>query len=249
MIDREVKILLRKEWKQLVHKRSALVSAVLLPLLLLGVVPAVLTLSVTAGGAQKPGSGPPIDIGIMGEVGQDPKLIAGAMMALFVSMAGLIVPMMMATHLLINERERRTLDLYVTLPVRIQQIVTAKLLATVLVAATITAPLVVVSMIAMPLVGVAKVEQIAALPLLLVAAIAFSTSASLLMSLLAKDFRTANNLGGALLGPAILAPLLATALLPGGVVRPLVIAALYLVGAVVLLRVTQKRVTVERLLS
>ena len=248
MIDREVRILMRKEWRQLVHKKSALASGVILPMLMLGFIPALLTVAARA--PTKSGGQPaPVSFGLIGELGEDPSKIAGAMLPFFVAMVGLIVPMMMATYLLINERERRTLELYVTLPVRIQQIVAAKLIATVLVSAAITVPFVALDMILLPILGAATFKQVALLPLLLLSSIALSTSASLLMSLLAKDFRTANNIGGALLGPMIILSLLGTGLLPGGFARPIVLSGVYLAAAWVFARVMQKKVTVERLLS
>ena len=72
---------------------------------------------------------------------------------------------------------------------------------------------------------------------------------ALLMSLLAKDFRTANNIGGALLAPTIIVTLIGGMLLPGGAVRPLVIAIVYTIAAALVMRHALRTVTFERLLS
>jgi ABC-2 type transport system permease protein len=164
-------------------------------------------------------------------------------------MVGLILPLMMASFLLIIEKERRTLELLIALPVRVQHILTAKLLATVTLSSLIAVPLLVIDIVALPLLGAADLSQVVALPLVLVAAIAFSSSGTLLVSLVANDFRSANNFGGALIGPTLLVIVLLTAIVPGGVVRPLVIASLLGLGAVGLQVAARRLVTFEWLLS
>jgi ABC-2 type transport system permease protein len=242
-------ILFRKEWRQLLFKRSAVVSAVLLPVLMLLVIPGSMAMTARAPvRADKP-LPPELHFGLMGDLAADPRKFAGAMLPLMVSMVGLILPLMMASFLLIIEKERRTLELLIALPVRVQHILTAKLLATVTLSSLIAVPLLVIDIVALPLLGAADLSQVVALPLVLVAAIAFSSSGTLLVSLVANDFRSANNFGGALIGPTLLVIVLLTAIVPGGVVRPLVIASLLGLGAVGLQVAARRLVTVERLLS
>lgn len=250
MIDREVRVLFRKEWRQLVAGRSALATGAILPLVLLGLLPFVMSVA-----AQAPPHGPsrPLDpsmqVGLLGDLSQDPRHLAGAMLPIFVAIVGMVLPTMMASYLLIAERERRTLELLVALPVRIEQVLIAKLLATLAASSMMSVPLLVVDIVALPMLGAASVEQVAGLPLLLVSGLALSTSIALLMSLLAKDFRTANNVGGALLAPTIFLTLIGGLLLPGGIVRPLVISLVYGVVALLVMRHALKTVTFERLLS
>jgi len=107
----------------------------------------------------------------------------------------------------------------------------------------------IIDVIALPMLGAASVEQVVGLPVLLLAGLTLSTSIALLMSLLAKDFRTANNIGGALLAPTIVVTLIGGLLLPGGIVRPLGISVVYAIVAFFVMRHALKTVTFERLLS
>jgi ABC-type Na+ efflux pump permease subunit len=251
-MERETRVLFRKEWRQLVASKAALATGSLLPIFMLGIVPAFISRAgaLDTGHAHDPGhvsSGP--TIGLFGEIGEDPRLLAGAMLPLMVAMVAMLVPTMMASHLLITERERRTLELLVALPVRIEQVLLAKLMATLLASSAMTLPILLIDMIALPLLGSATLEQVLALPILLAAGLALSTSIALLMSLLSPDFRAANNIAGALLAPTIISTMMGGMLLPGGVVRPLGIAVAYTIVAAFVLRYALRTVTFERLLS
>jgi ABC-type Na+ efflux pump permease subunit len=249
LFDPQMRVLFRKEWRQLVASKTAVATGAFLPALLLGVVPFVMSQAASA--PLRPGRPLPeaMNIGFLGEVGGNPHHIAGAILPLLVAIVGMIVPTMMATHLLITERERRTLELLVALPVRIEQVLMAKLLATLVASSVVTAPLVLFDMISMPWRGAASVEQVIALPILLAAALVLSTSIALLMSLLSPDFRTANNVAGALLAPTMIGTLLFGLLLPGGPARAMGIALAYFITAFFLLRHALRTVTFERLLS
>jgi ABC-2 type transport system permease protein len=83
---------------------------------------------------------------------------------------------------------------------------------------------------------------------MLLAALAFSTSTALLVSLLARDFRSASNLNGFVLGPLILGSFGLMAILPGGAFAAGVLAALYAVGAAVTTLLAMRVVTFERML-
>jgi ABC-type transport system involved in multi-copper enzyme maturation permease subunit len=249
LIDREFRVLFRKEWRQLVASKAALATGSLLPIFMLGIVPMFLSAAARTGGGRPHGTPEAMNVGLFLEMGQDARLLPGAMLPMMVALVGMIVPTMMATHLLITERERRTLELLVALPVRIEQVLVAKLLATLLAASLMTVPMLVFDMIALPLAGHATLEQMIALPILLAAALALSTSIALLMSLLSPDFRAANNIAGALLAPVIIFTMAGGMILPGGAVRPLGIAVAYAIAAVLVMRYSLRTVTYERLLS
>lgn len=250
MIDRETRILFRKEWRQLLASRSAVATAAILPVLLLGVIPMVM---MTAASAPQQAPSRPLpesmQFGLIGEIGDDPRHLPGAMLPLLVAVVGMVLPTMMATHLLITERERRTLELLVALPVRIGQVLVAKLLATLVAASALSVPLLVVDIVVLGSRGAADPSALFALPLLLVAALALSTSTALLISLLSPDFRTANNIAGAMLAPTIILTLMSSVLLPGGAVRPLVIACAYTLVAVLVARHALRTVTFEKLMT
>ena len=251
MIDATLRILFRKELRQLVASKSALATGAILPVVMLGLLPAVFSFAALRAPQRPPDHPLPegLQIGLVGELGNDPRTLAGAMLPLFVAMVGMTLPTMMASHLLITERERRTLELLVALPVRIEQVLLAKLLATLAVTAALTVPLLSIDLVVLPLVGSATLEQVVALPLVLASGLALSTSIALLMSLLARDFRTANNVAGAMLAPVIIFTMVGGLALPGGPVRSLAIALVYATIAALVMRYALRTVTFERLLS
>ncbi|MFO0684404.1 MAG: ABC transporter permease [Sandaracinus sp.] len=249
MIEREVRVLFRKELQQLFSGKSALATGAILPLLMLGVVPTVLALATHASGEPDRPVPESMRIGFIGDVATDPHHLAGAILPLFVAVVGMVLPTMMASYLLVTERERRTLELLVALPVRIEQVLLAKLLATLAASCAIAVPMLLLDMIVLPLVGAASFAQVVALPILLGAGLTLSTSVALLMALLAKDFRTANNVAGAAIAPTLIGTWVLGILLPGGIARPLGIGLIYLVIAAFLFRRALKTITFEGLLS
>jgi ABC-2 type transport system permease protein len=249
MIDRETRILFRKEWRQLSAGTSALVTGAILPVLLLGAVPLFMSLAASSPKGHEKPIAEAMRFGLLGELHTDPRHFAGSMLPVMVALAGMILPTMMASYLLITERERRTLELLVALPVRIEQVLLAKMLATLLASVLMTLPVLLIDMVVLPARGAATFEQVIALPLLLVSALALSISVALVMSLLSKDFRTANNMAGALLVPLVFGSFVLHMLLPGGVLRPLGMSLAYAVAAVFVLRYALRTVTFERLLS
>ena len=69
------------------------------------------------------------------------------------------------------------------------------------------------------------------------------------VALLAKDFRTANNLAGGIIGPAIVLVMVGMLVLSGAVLRPLALALLFALGALALARAALRSATFERLLD
>ncbi len=251
IFDRETGILYKKEMRQLAASKTALLTSALLPVLMLGVMP--LTMMAAASGpvnhAHEKPLPPSMHFGLLGEMADDPRRLPVVMLPVFIAMAGLVLPTMNATFLLITERERRTLELLVALPVRIDQVLKAKLAAVLTVSCAATVPLLAVDIAVFLARGVCHPRDVLALPVLLVAVLSHGTASSLLISLLAKDFRAANNLAGAVLAPTLLLTFALETVLPGGIVRPLVMALAYFVAAAVLSRVALRTVTFERLLS
>jgi ABC-2 type transport system permease protein len=96
--------------------------------------------------------------------------------------------------------------------------------------------------------GIATAGYVVALLLLLLCALAYSTASALLISLLAKDFRTANNLTGAAIGPLILLSVAFMMFVPGGAWTVALLAGLYALMAIVAGVIAMRVVTFERLL-
>ncbi len=249
MNKRQLWILFRKEWRQLTASKSAMATSVLVPIFLLGIIPQIMGAAVAHPNPAKNGQLPQaLNIGLFHEIDQDPKRLPVALLPLFVCVVGLVLPSMMATHLLINEREQRTLELLVALPVRIEQVLKAKLFAVLAATLCFTVPILAVDMVVLPLRGAARVQDLIALPLLLACVLAYSTSVALLLGVLARDFRTANNIGGAILAPSIIVTMALGMLLPGGSIRMLGMGAVYLIAAAVAARIALRTATFERLL-
>lgn len=254
MLDREVRILIRKEWRQLLRSRGALASALLLPVLMLLVLPVgqiLAFLNMPDSGQPlaniPPGTPLPSDLAAIGD---DPlALLRMLILPLFVTLGGLLVPSTMATYTMIAERENRTLELLVALPVRVGQILLAKLLVILMVATSVTCTLFAIDALLIVTLGVGSLAFVAALLLLLMGALAYSTASALLISLLARDFRTANNLNGALMVPTLFLSVGGLLLLPGSLLSLLALALIFGLAAVAATFVALRVITFERLLG
>jgi ABC-2 type transport system permease protein len=246
VIDRSVQILLGKELRQLGRSRGALVSATLLPLLLLVVVPIpqLVTLrNLPLDIPSMPGGGPP---GLQSLRGADAFVLL--LYPLFVTICGMIVPSLAASYTIVTERERRTLELLVALPVRLSQILVAKLLSILILGIVVTVPLFAVTATLVVILGAASAAEMALVLVPLGTAVVCSTCLSLLLTLLARDFRTANNVNGVLFFPVLI---VAAGILVGvgGSARLLVLgAALLAIGGVAILA-GARWITFERYLE
>jgi ABC-2 type transport system permease protein len=249
MFAREVRILFRKEWRQLLRSRGAMLTALLLPFFLLVIAPSVQILGITL---EQPGMELPESVPLppaLQRLRADPAGMSTLMLPLFFALGGMIVPMVAASYTVISERETRTLELLVCLPVTVGQIVFAKLLAIGVLAAAVTFALYSVDVVFLLLSGVGDLPLVLALGALLLSTLSFSASAALLISLLAKDFRTANNLNGALVGPAILLAMAAVVMVPGTALASALLATLFGAAAIACAAIAMKIVTFERISS
>jgi ABC-2 type transport system permease protein len=130
-------------------------------------------------------------------------------------LAALLTPVLTALHSLIGERERRSLELLMALPVVVNDIVAAKLAANVSIALATILPMFVVD--AIVLVNVAHVgwDFVGWAAVLLVGSVTASVGASLLLALTARDLRTAMSSGGLMIAVPLSLTGLCVALLPG----------------------------------
>lgn len=248
MLAREVKVLFRKELRQLLRSRAAMASALVIPTLVL-LLPPVGELMGT-GQAVNLKHLPPDFTRLPGlrELYYDSRASFRVLMPLFVTLSGMVVPSVTAVHTLVAEREARTLELLVALPVRVSQVLLAKVLALLSLAVPLTFGLLSLNVVVLVGRGLCSPEVALALYLLLGCTVAFSTSGSLLISLLARDYRAASNLSGLLILPSVFLGLGAVLFCPGPVVACLVLSALLAVAAGVCLHVALRFVTFEWLL-
>jgi ABC-2 type transport system permease protein len=177
--------LLRKELLQVRRSRGALVSGILLPLLLMVIMPA-------------------FQLASLRSVQEGEELFTSFLLPLLVALSGLIVPSAAATHTVVAEHERRTLELLVALPVRAADVLLAKMLAMLVLAFSVCVPLFGVDAAAVLVLGVGDLGYVLGLLLVLLSALACSVCEALVLGLVARDLRTTNNLNGAMLVPVTL---------------------------------------------
>ena len=240
--------LLGKELRQVLRSRGALLSSTLLPLLLLVVTPGIqyYTLVIVATPQTLRGAAAvePSPFGLS----DDPKVVfSQVLLPLFVALSGLIVPSVAATYTVVGERERRSLDLLVALPVRASDILWAKLLAILILAMAVVLPMFALDAAALLILRAIEPADVALLFILLFAALAYAVGEALLLALLARDLRTAQNLNGALLVPVVAVTTALLFGLPEGV-RFFVLAAVYLAGAAIAIAIGLRWLTFERYL-
>lgn len=228
MIASEVKLLMRKEWRQLRTSKQAMATSVLMPFLFLLVLPQVFVFASQAA-IEHPPSRPPPDglVGLLGDVTHDPTRIAISFLPLFCGLAGLTVPTILAIHAVVSERESRTFELLLALPVRVSWVLEAKLLTILSFTTTLCGALLSVSAIEMLVLGIATPLEVLALYLELVAAIGAGAAGALVVGFHSHDFRTAQNVSGAVIAPMVLVSIAVSMLVGGGAARPLALAVLY----------------------
>lgn len=214
MLSTTIHALFAKEMRQLRRSRVAMITSTLLPLFLMVVSPLGQYLSMRQSPDALAGS-----TGGLVPAGTAALESPEAMMSLFfmpftVVIGGLIVPVMAATYTVVAERERRTVELLVALPARIRDILAAKLLAMLVMSGIVLGPLMAIDALWLSYFDIASPGQLLVLVALLASAIACSTTLALLVALVARDFRTANQMTGALIGPLILLTIGTFLLLP-----------------------------------
>jgi len=246
MIDRSVRILLGKELAQLGRSRAALVSATLIPLLLLVIVPVpqLIAFSKTPINIPElPGGGP---AGLQSLRGAD--FFVQLLYPLLVTICGLIVPSLAASYTIVSERERRTLELLIALPVRLTDILLAKLLSILILGTLVTVPLFAITATLVVILDVAPAGTVVLLLIPLIAAVICSTCLSLLLTLLARDFRTANNVNGILFFPVLIATVGVLGAV-GGSARFVVLGVTLLTLGAIALVIGARWITFERYLD
>jgi ABC-2 type transport system permease protein len=249
LLTPEGRILVDKEIRQLLRSRGALISSLILPVMFLIVVPAIQYFSFTAapnGGRSAsaiPNAAPP------GLAGLKPiGIVAFYLIPMFTALAGVVMPSVTSLYTIVQERERKTLELLVALPVRLTDIIYAKLAATLLIAVVVMLPLFAIQAIAVLVVGLAGPAWVAAELFLLGCSIACSICISFVLALLARDFRTSQQINGFLLMPILILVNAVLLVLPGSIKVPILAVLLLVVGAIAL-AVALRRLTFERYLS
>jgi ABC-2 type transport system permease protein len=247
-LSRPVRVLLGKELRQFRRSRTAVLTGLALPTLIMVVVPLVQLSAGTAGSAaRRAGAVPAVLPGLAG-LNQLNDFFLYVTFPLFFVLGGLMTPSLAATHTVISERERRSIELLVALPVSVTDILTAKMAANLLVASATLLPLFAIDAAALLRLTNAGPLFVVAAFVLLLSSLAASIGISLLLALVARDFRTANNLNGVFIVPAMILTGLCVTLVPG-LWRFLVLSALMLALGGLAYLVAVRWLTFERYLS
>jgi ABC-2 type transport system permease protein len=240
--------LLRKELRQVRRSRGALLSSTLLPLLLLVISP----LGQIAALRAEPNTPPPgfdaVPIAGFADFTAPEQFFLLFVFPMMVSIGGLIVPSVAASYTVIAERERRTIELLVALPVSVGDILVAKLLSMLVLAAVVVLPMYAIDAVYLLVTGLASPAYVALLLILLLCALSCSVAIALLLALLARDLRTANNLNGAFIGPLLMVILVILLTVPG-LWRLVVLAVVLLLFGAAVFLAAMKWLTFERYLG
>jgi len=247
-LSRAVRVLLRKELRQFLRSRTAVLTGLMLPALIMVIAPLVQLAASAAGTAQRATSTLPAGVPGMSGLTQLDDLFLYVTFPLFFVLAGLMTPSLAATHTVISERERRSIELLVALPVSVTDILTAKTAANLLVAAVTLLPLFAINAVAVLTLTQAGVLYVLAALVLVLASLTASIGISLLLALVARDFRTANNLNGAFVLPTMIMTGLCVTLVPG-LWRFLVLALLMLALGGLAYVIAVRWLTFERYLT
>ena len=216
-----------KETRQLGRNRMALLTAAILPFVILLVAPIQLLLQLRLAGSR---GAPPLP-GLAG-IDDPTQMLTQIIYPLLLVIGGMLLPSLTTTYAIVAERERGTLELLIALPLSVAEILTAKLLSVLLFSLLIGTPYFAIVATLLVVLGVATPATLPALLYPFVAALVCSIALSLVITLFARDFRTANNLNGVLFVPVI-AICAVTLLGIGGPERTYVLGtALLLVGAI-----------------
>lgn len=197
MRDR-MRALLQKELRQITRSRRTVVAALTVPFLMLVVVTLGDILALRIGF----GSHPIYLLSSARSVSGD-TLLRHFSLPVLVTISSLVTPSILMGDVLLGERERRTLELLVALPVTALDVVLAKLAAVLSFALSVTIPVFLLNAAIVSLFGYATPSQELALGALLLAAVLYSAGSGLLVALLAGEPRSANIVSGLVLGPIV----------------------------------------------
>lgn len=190
--------LFRKEARQIMRSRRTVAAAALVPALMLIFVTGGDIVTLRLGFGSKP-----IYLLSSAHSVSGAYLLRHFTLPVLITISALVTPSIVMGDVLFGERERRTLDLLVALPVSALDVVLAKLAAVILFALSVTVPLFAVNVAIVSTFGYGSVPQAVALFELMLAAIAYSATSALIIALVAGEARAANIVSGLLLGPIV----------------------------------------------
>jgi ABC-type transport system involved in multi-copper enzyme maturation permease subunit len=190
--------LFHKETRQITRSKKTVAAAALVPALMLIFVTFGDIITLKLGFGNKP-----IYLLSSSHSVTGTYLLRHYTLPVLVSISALVTPSIVMGDILFGERERRTLDLLVALPISARQVVLAKLLSVLLFAVCVTLPLFAVNVLIVNACGYASPIQTFGLLEILAAAICYSAGSALVIAFVAGEARAANIISGLLLGPIV----------------------------------------------
>lgn len=240
-----------KEMRQVRRNRGALATAILLPALLLVVIPLAQFKgfqAMTPEALAVANQTNPANAALMARFARPLDAYTTVLLPLFVTLTGVLAAPITAMYTVVAERERRTLDLLMALPVSVGDVLAAKVLSVLLMGTAVTLPLLAITTVVLLSQSAISVGYAALLFLVLLAALLSSIGVTLVITLLARDYRTANNLSGLQIVPVLFGGVAILVLVPGPA-RFLVLTLLLLLTGGLALYAAQRWITFERYLS
>lgn len=248
VLNREVRTLVWKELRQIRRSRGAIASSTLLPLLTLVIVPLTQLAGFRSVAPDQLSAANPSNQFMIERFGSPMAMYTTLLLPLFCALTGVLVPSLMTAYSVVSERERHSLDLVMALPVSVADVLVAKVLSVLACAVAIVLPLFSIDAAVLLALGVLTPTRLLLLLLVLVGAFICSIGVTFVITILARDYRTANNLSGLQVMPVILFTPALMLLLPPPFSFLALAGALALVGVLALL-VAWRWITFERYLA
>jgi ABC-2 type transport system permease protein len=216
MPSSQVSLLFWKEVRQLTRNTGVMLTCLFMPAVLIVLTPVLAILASHTRG-YRTFTVPPLAHRLPGlaeiQTAQDEFLLV-VMPTLFV-IASLLAPMLAAIYTLIVERERRTLELLLALPVLVGDIVTAKLIAILATAFATMLPMFLVDAVVIVILTPTQGAYVLAALFLVASTLVAASCGSVLLALLARDVRTATTYGATMAAAPLFLTALCIVFIPG----------------------------------
>jgi ABC-type transport system involved in multi-copper enzyme maturation permease subunit len=212
----DVTLLFWKEVRQLTRNQSAMLTGLFLPATLVVLAP-VLALLASRTPGYRSVKVPDLTARLPGfsDIHGAQDFFLYVTIPVLIVVAALLTPTLTAAHVLVTERERRSLELLLALPVTVGDVLAAKLIANAATAVASMVPMFFVdAIVIMFLTGMGPLYIGLSLALLLSTLVA-ATGGCLLLALVARDMRTATYLSASIAVPGMVVTALAIVFSPG----------------------------------
>jgi ABC-type transport system involved in multi-copper enzyme maturation permease subunit len=216
MLRPEAQLLFWKEIRQLTRNQAAMLTDLFLPAALVVLAPVLALLASISPSARTIHIRPvaPVLLGLYSLHGIQDWFLFVTFPVLFV-LAGVLTPGLVATHTVVSERERRTIELLAALPVSLGDILAAKLMANLVTGLVTIVPMFLIDAALISAITSVGPPYVVGALFLLVSTLVAAMGGGLLQALMARDFRTSNYVTSALAAPPLFVTGLCIVFIPG----------------------------------